>query len=704
MDIETNLKIEELLKSKNVAELLSDKDLSTISERVLHDYDLDLTSRSDWETRNAESLKLALQMVTEKTFPWPGCANVMYPLVTMAAMQCHAREYPALISGTDLVRCRSIGEDPDGLKSLRAQRVAAHMSYQLLEEDENWEGEMDRVLFTKAIVGTAFKKVYFNPVLGHNISEGVLAQDLVIPYKARSLEKASRITQKIEFSRNAIYEKVARGLFIDTQTEQMQQQRDSNSELESVSDQLQGHTNPEGDQDTPILVLEQHRYLDLDQDGYEEPYIVTVEKESRKIRRIVARFFADDIITKRVLGKTKILYIKPQQFFVKYGMIPSPDGGIYDIGFGSLLGPINKAANTVINQLLDAGTMASLGGGFLGRGAKLQRGQIKFSPGKWIQADGVGNDLKNSIVPLPVSQPSQVLFALLGMLIQSGERIVGTTEIMTGSSVGQNTPASTAQEMVKQGSVVFNSIFKRTYRSLKEEYRMLFRLNQLYIEVQQSFEELSTGNSAMIVPEDYLGPANAVRPSADPNISSVEKRMQQAMFLKQASLQGPGYDKLAVERRLLEAAQIPFMQEVWNPKNPAPQDPKVQLEQTKFELEKAKLQADMQYKMLKLMQEADKTRAEVLELQARAAKEMAEAQGVDAGHMISLINAEIAVKKNKQDGVFRSVEIMKDLMDSMFEKKQQEGDKGGAVPDQKQQLGDSSLAGAPGNERGMQLP
>ncbi len=696
MELESQLKIESLTALSNVAEKLSEKDRTAIGHQVVHDYLLDCEARAEWEDRNAEALKLALQVVEAKSDPWPGCANVKFPLVTIAAMQCHAREYPALINGTEIVKCRVIGEDATGAKTARAKRVAAHMSFQVLEEDSNWEDQMDRVMFTKPIVGTAFKKVYYDPSAGHNISEMVLAQDLVIPYKAKSLEKASRLTHKIPLSKNALYERKVRGYFLDVLDAGATPAQQSNTPLDQVSDNVQGIHATAGDNDTDRLILEQHRYLDLDGDGYAEPYIVTVDFETKKLLRIVVRFFEDAIERQ----KGAVVKITPNQHFVKYGMIPSPDGGIYDLGFGALLGPLNHTVNTVINQLLDAGTLSTLGGGFLGRGARLRRGQNKFQPGEWKQVDGSGADLKNSVVPMPITPPSQVLFSLLGMLVNYGERITGTTDIMSGQNVGQNTPASTAQELVKQGSVVFNSIFKRTYRSLRDEFRMLYHLNQLYLEDQTSFENLSTGDNAMILREDYLGKDTDIRPAADPNIASVEKRIQQAIFLKQAAASGPGYNPLAVERRLLEAAQIPYISEVWNESTPAPQQPKIVLEQMKLEFQQQKLKADMQYKMLELMQQAEKIRAEVLELEAKATLEQAQAKGEAVGKMIALMNTQIAQQKNKQDGLIQSVKVIKEILDSMS----QQGGKDGGVQVPSQSGGVGGVAAQPMQPGGQEVP
>ena len=694
MELDARLDITKLGKVSNIATELSDEDLTKIGQQVIHDYQIDLESRSEWEQRMADSLKLALQVVEEKNFPWPKAANVKFPLVTIAAMQCHAREYPALVYGTEIVKCRVIGNDKDGQKTERAKRVAAHMSFQVLEEDSNWEDQMDRVLFTKPIVGSAFKKVYFDSNLGHNISEAVLAQDLVIPYKAKSLEKAPRLTHKIPMSRNTIYERVARGVFLDVLDTERVPMQPPTTISQQVSDDVQGMHQILGDEDVERLVLEQHRFLDLDGDGYAEPYIVTVDEQTKQVLRIVVRYFPDGITKKN----GKVIFIKPRHHFVKYGMIPSPDGGIYDLGFGALLGPLNRTVNTLINQLLDAGTLQTLGGGFLGRGARLRRGQMQFAPGEFKQTDSA--DINKDIARMPVPEPSNVLFNLLGLLVDYGERITGTTDIMSGQNVGQNTPASTAQELVKQGSVVFNSIFKRTYRAMRDEFRMLYVLNQLYLENETSFENLSTGENAMILREDYYGKDTDIRPAADPNIASVEKRVQQAVFLKQASMNGPGYKRVAVERRMLEAVGIPYLSEVWDENEQMPPAPKVAIELLKVQFEQQKLKADMQYKMMSLMQQADKIRAEVYELEARAALETAQAKGEEAGKIIALLNTQIAERKNKQDGLFQSVKLIKELVDSIG----QQGEQNGGVQVPTQQGGMGSMATPPSQQGSVPLP
>ena len=303
-----------------------------------------------------------------------------------------------------------------------AERIENHMSWQILEQDEDWESEMDKVLITQPIVGCAFKKTFFDPIKKYNISENVLAKDLVVNYWAKSLETAPRITHVLMMQKRDIYERVARNLWLDTSEEHYNSSITVNP-LQQAQDKAQGLMPPQTtDSSTPVEILEQHCFIDLDGDGYEEPYIVYVRKDTKKVVRIVARYSKDSIERN---SDDVILSIKAEQYFTKYPFIPSPDGGFYDIGFGVLLGPLNESINTIINQLIDCGTMQTTAGGFLSRGIKLRGGQATFAPLEWKHVDTTGDDLRKGIMPLPVREPSQVLFTLLNLLINYGERIGG---------------------------------------------------------------------------------------------------------------------------------------------------------------------------------------------------------------------------------------------------------------------------------------
>ena len=648
-----------LMASANIAEMMDDSQLSTIGESVTREYEMDRQSREQWEHKMEDSMKLALQVVETKSFPWTGAANVKFPLITIAALQFHARAYPALIPGKDIVKCQVFGSDPNGLSAARAKRIEDHMSFQLLEEDENWEDQMDKVLITTPIVGCSFKKSYFSPRHKTNISEMVLARDLVVDYWTKSLDTANRITHVLYMNKNDVHEKVVRGLYSELDLGKTQS-KDPNP----TRDQAQGVHAANEDPDTPYEILEQHRHLDLDEDGFAEPYIVTVHKDSKKVLRIVANYFESGIERK---GK-RIVFIKPEQYFTKYSFIPSPDGGFYDLGFGVLLGPLNESINTIINQLIDAGTMANTAGGFLGRGLKIRGGNQSFAPLEWKHVETTGDDIRKNVFPLPVREPSQVMFTLLSLLINYGERIGAATEAMVGENPGQNTPAETSRNMVEQGMKIFTGIFKRVHRSLKQEFRVLYRLNQLYLPTEATFGGQS------VLHEDYSGDRSEVAPAADPNVVSDTQRISQAAAVLQAAQAGQGYNLYEANRRYLEALKVPNIDKILpDPKGenaiPPPQNPLMQIEQikaqSKGQIEQMKLQAKQQetesklkLSIFKMQSEADVKQATVNKLQAEAIKLMAEAQGVDTGHQIALINAQIGAEKAHRDSLLKAADHM----------------------------------------------
>jgi chaperonin GroES len=703
MELKTKLKLQDIIKSPNIAEDLCDEDLRYIGSKAISDYNNDLSSRYGWETSMEDALKLAMQVTEDKTFPWPGASNVKFPLITIAALQYHARAYPALISGTSLVKCRTIGEDPQGLKVARAKRIEAHMSYQILEEDSDWEEEMDKTLLVQSIMGSAFKKTYFNAVKGYNESELVLPKDLVISYFTKSFEQSRRYTHVLQMTKNDLIERERRGLFLEG--------NDSvaplapSTGLDVVKDMSQGLTQTFQGSDTPYTILEQHCWLDLDGDGYEEPYIVYVRHDTSEVKRIVARFYSDSVqyttqaqikvledqlaqaqqakhdkmiadIGKEIekLKETSlVVYIKAEEYFTKYTFIPSPDGGFYGMGWGLLLGPTNKSIDTLINQLIDAGTLSNTAGGFLGRGAKIRKGDNSFKPFEWKPVDSVGDDLRKNVFPLPVRDPSNVTLQLLQLLISYGEKIGMSVDILTGGNPGQNTPAETSRTMVEQGMKIFSGVYKRTYRSLKDEFRKLYRLNQLFLQDDADFENLTQGEGAKVLVEDYLGNPTDVRPAADPEVVSKQERQTQAANLATRALQVPGYDKYLTEVAFLESMNVPNISKIYpDPKGPnaVPPPPNIKMEEAKMKAQSAQSAHEIKLKlgMAKLMQQADLDRAKIHQMEADVILKLKTAGGIDTGHEIALLNAQIGAAKNHQDGIMQSVKLLHEIM---------QGDKGG---------------------------
>lgn len=664
MELETKLNIKDIVRSQNIAEELSDDDLAVIGNAVWEEWQLDAQSRSEWEERTADAMRLALQTMEEKTFPWAGASNVKFPIITIAALQYSARAYPALIPSPDIVKSRVYGADPDGQKALRAQRVEDYMSFQLLEEDACWEEHMDKALISQAIVGCAFKKSYFDTTKQHNVSEHVLAKDLYIPYFAKSLENASRITQILYVSKNDLLERYRQGYYLEAK------ERSSDplpsAPLDIVQQETQGVVPAMEDPAASIELLEQHRWLDLDGDGYEEPYIVTVVKETNQVLRIVARFFSKDV-KKNTKGEITCIY--PQQYFTKFPFVPSPDGGIYDLGFGVLLSPLNESINTILDQLVDAGTLSITAGGFLGRGVKFRSGDNSFKPFEWKRVDSTGDDLRKGVFPLPVRDPSPVLMQLLSLLIDYAERIGMATDPMVGENPGQNTPAETSRNMLAEGGRVFNSVFKRTYRALKEEFRKLYKLNSIYLNDENDYSSRINGKGATAYRADFAGDGKEICPAADPDMVTEQQKMAQAMALKAAAQTTPGYDMYKVEKQYLKSLKIPNIEEIYpDPQGPnalptpEPQpDVKVIVEGMKLEHDRWKEKNRIQEKMFDLMQEMEYLRADIVNKEASAALMLAQAEGVEAGQQVAALQQAVALAKQKQDGLIQTMNILKDL-------------------------------------------
>lgn len=569
------------MTSPNIAKDLDEQQLLSIGNDAYAGYDADLQSRSHWEKFLDDWTKLALQVTEHKTFPWNGAANVKYPLLAIAALQFHARAYPSLIpSNGKVVKCKVIGADPTGEKASRARRISEHMSYQLMDEMDDWEEEMDKLLLTLPIVGTCFKKTYWDAGKQRNCSQLILPKSLVVNYWAKKLEDTERKTEIIPMSKRKLREKQLQQTYIDIELAEPTAAAMPQDKVNVFNQKI-----TEEDETTPYIILEQHTYLDLDEDGYSEPYIVTIEAASKKVLRIVANY---DENTIKVDNSGKIVSITAKEYYTKYDFIPNPDGGFYSIGFGRLLGPINESVNTILNQLIDAGTLSNLQTGFIGKGLRIKMGDARFTPGEWKAVNATGDDLKKQILPLPVREPSQVLFNLLNLLITAGKELASVAEIMTGKMPGQNTPATTTMATIEQGMKVFTAVYKRVFKSMTREFRKLYLLNKEYLNPQEEIDVLDEP----IQQSDYLGPENDIVPAADPQATTSEERKAKAEGLLQ--LMGLGtLSPQEVTKRILEAQEQPNIEALMPPPSPPPPDPKAQAIQMKAQLDQQKALNDM---------------------------------------------------------------------------------------------------------------
>lgn len=571
----------------NIAENLDEEKLSTIGADVFKGYENDLSSRHDWEKNIEAWTNLAKQVVEPKSYPWPNASNIKYPILSTAAMQFAARAYPSLVpSSGDVVKAKVIGKDPDGQKFERAKRVSTYMSYQVMEEMVGWEEDMDRMLIMLPIVGVLFKKTYWDSIDKKNCSKLILPKNLVVDYWTTSLEKAERISEVIELSPRVLKERQNAGLFLDVELGDAPVPTEQGFAVPRTNASQQDET-------TPYSLIEQHTFIDLDDDGYPEPYIVTIHKESQQVLRIVANYDENALVFK---SDGTLIKINPIQYFTKFGFIPNPDGGFYDIGFGTLLGPINESVNTLINQLVDAGTLSNMQAGFLGKGLRIKMGEAKFQPGEWKSVNASGDDLKKSIFPLPTREPSDVLFKLMGSLITSGKELASVAEIFTGKMPGQNTPATTTMATVEQGMKVFTAVYKRIFRSLASEFNKLYRLNSVYANPQEyvAVIDAEVGN------DDFNQTDFNIYPGADPSASSQQEKLMKAQGLMELLSTGI-LDPVKVIQRILDAQEQPNwqelitkqVQETGQPPAPPP-DPKVMALQAKMQSDQQAAQQGMQ--------------------------------------------------------------------------------------------------------------
>lgn len=639
----------------NIATELDNEQLEKIGYDVEREYKIDKASRQDWEESSNRAMDIALQVRKPKNYPFDGAANIKYPLVTVAALQFGARAYPAIVDGSRIVKAQVIGNDqgvpikddngdprvdplsgeplwimPPGFKRAKADRVSKHMSYQLLNEMEEWEEDTDVLLHHLPIVGCAFRKVWRSETLGRNKAEMVPAIHLVVNNKVRSLDEAPRVTHEIFLYPQEIEERQRVETFLD---------------IDLPAPAVEGAN--EGDEDAPHMFLEQHRFLDLDEDGYKEPYIVTVHKDSCQVVRIVANFRMESV---KDNGK-KITRIAKDQYFVKYSFIPDPKGGFYDIGFGRLLESLGETIDTTINQMLDAGHLQNAGGGFIGTGIRLKKGgQIRVSPGRYEQVETTGK-LGDQIHMHQHQGPSPVLFQLLGMMVEAAKEITAVKDILTGDTGGQVQTATTTLAMIEQGLKVFTAIYKRIYRALKDEFKLLFELNARNIDEKAYY----TFNDEQEVVEksDYDLKSMDICPVADPKMVTDMQRSARAQVLMQIGQDptlGPLQDPLEALRRIYDAVGMEEPDKlIKKQQGPSPQE-QIMLEGAAAKVARDKAGA------AKDAATAEKTQVETQLLpsdakvkEASAAKTIVEAQLLPADQMLKAHAQDMADAHKQKD-------------------------------------------------------
>lgn len=616
------LMLQDILSGDNLAELLDDNERTTIGQWVIRDVDIDEASRGDWKDRYQRWLDVAMQVKKPKNFPWPDAANTKHPLLTIAAMQFWVRAVAVFIDGSNMVKGKVLGPDPDGEKRARADRIAQHMTWQLLYRMLDWEEDTDRLLFMLPIVGLLYRKTYYDNIGNVNRSEMITGVDCIVNYWAKSLETTPRITQVLRYYPYEVREFVNAGLWLEIPLDDTAENADGND------DQALGE------------YYEQHRCLDLDKDGYPEHYVVTCTKEGRVAR--VAPCFGPENITVgtfdlrgkpgptmklvKVAGFAQqdpsvwqyvgeIVRIERRQYFTKYGFIPAPDASFYDLGFGSLLEGTCDEIDTLKNQMIDAASLANAGGGFLGSGVNVRSGNFKFALGEWKRVDAGGGLLKDNILPFNAPGPSAVSFQLLELMISLAKDITATSDISLGE-LPVNAPATSALAALEQSEKVMGGILKRTHRSFGQELRKLRRLNRDFLDEEEYFQ-LNDEAAVRVGREDYADDDLDVMPVSDPRQVSDMQKMLRAQARFQMFNGDPLINQIKLRRDVLESIGTPDIKTYFEVPKPQP-PPELLLGMAKEERGKALDDA-----------KAEQARASAALDYAAGAKDLAESGLVD---------------------------------------------------------------------------
>jgi len=634
-------KLFEWADEDNLAEMMEEEDLRRIGREVVEGYNDDLRSRDDWQKIYDSAMKLAKLTEEKKNTPWPGAANIKYPMITQGAIQFSARAMASILADGNIIKGRVVGNDPNGQKAARAQRIANHMTFQLTERIDNWIDDLDKLLIALPLVGCGFRKTWQKIEAGRPASEYVSAEDLVVNYYAPSLEEAQRVTHVYEVFPNTVVENVRNGIYRDIIT----------NEGDQEAKQAGGYN-----RNNPYIILEQHRWLDLDDDGYEEPYIVTVHKATEDVLRIRARYDKEDIYENE---KGQIAKIKAIQYFTRFLFMPAIDGGFYGMGMGMLLNPLNKAINTTINQLLDAGTRANTGGGFIDSSVSVmggtKQGSVYLSPGEYKKATGAGGDMRKAVYSLQFNGPSETMFHLLGLLVEVGERLQSTTDVLTGEHSSANQPASTTLALIEQGLTHYTAVIKRLYIALSNEFKKLRRLNKLYLEEQEYY--LVLDDRYAIARMDYDDKDCDVVPTADPkNVTDIQKVLKAESVMK---LLGQGLNDREIYRTYLEALRIENIDKILPLEDAGKEpDPEQIMEAEKLKLEERKVLAEEK----KIAIEAYKVQSEIKKIEAEAIKALADAKAQDNAPQIEALTEQVEDLGNRGEELAQIIKTQEGLI------------------------------------------
>jgi len=548
----------------NLAELLDDGYLGEISSDLRGSYEEDLESRSEWEETYTKGLDQLGVKHEERSQPFEGASGVTHPLIAESVTQFQAQAYKELLPSGGPVKTQVLGLQ-DAEREEQASRVKNFMNYQIMEVMEEFDPDMDQLLFYLPLSGSTFKKVYFDEAKQRAVSKFVPAQDLVVPYAASDLATASRVTHVLRMDANDVRKMQIAGFYKDVE---LSKHEDGEDEVRQKIDEIQGTSKSYTDE--VFTILEMH--VDLDIEGFEDmgpdgqptgialPYIVTIDEGSGQVLAIRRNFEEGAGLAKKT------------QYFVHYKFMPGL--GFYGFGLIHMIGGLGRAATSILRQLIDAGTLANLPAGFKARGVRVRNDDEPLQPGEWRDIDAPGGNIRDAIQPLPYKEPSATLAQLLGALIEGGRRFVSLADQQTGDG-NTAAPVGTTVAMLERGMKVMSAIHKRLHYSQRQEFRVLARIFRDNLPPEYPYDV--QGGNRMIKAQDFDDRVDVV-PVSDPNIFSMAQRVTLAQTQLQLAQSNPQVHNLhAAYRRMYQALEVQNIDEILPPPpQPQPLDPAIE--------------------------------------------------------------------------------------------------------------------------------
>jgi hypothetical protein len=504
----------------NLVDFLDESILGSMSAKLISSVESDKESRKEWEKTYTDGLKyLGMRFDEQRSQPFEGSSGVIHPILSEAVTQFQAQAYKELLPAQGPIKTQVVGQR-DMNTEMQAERVCEFMNYYIMNEMPEYDPDLDQLLFYLPLSGSAFKKVYYDAAKGRPVSKFVPAEDLLVPYNATDLLSAERVTHVVSMSNNEVRKMQISGFYADVDLSD--NQNINRDDIGKEIDDIQG-VEPDYGEDEQRKLYEIHTVAEIE--GFEDvndmgeptglkiPYIITIDDSSQQILSIRRNYVPEDTMRNKI------------NYFVQYKFLPGL--GFYGLGLSHMIGGLSKASTSILRQLIDAGTLSNLPAGFKARGIRIRDEASPLQPGEFRDVDAPGGALRDSLMPLPYKEPSNVLFQLLGLLVESGKRFAAIADMNIGDS-NAAMPVGTTVALLEKGTKVMSAIHKRLHYSQKNEFKILARVFQEFLPPVYPYE---TGSGPREIKLQDFDAKVDVIPVSDPNIFSMSQRVIMAQEL-----------------------------------------------------------------------------------------------------------------------------------------------------------------------------